>query len=79
LHGKERGGEYINDGKKGGRRRQDAISGKRNIVLDGNSTLGQIYNLRASLTLPVQGAEEPPSYICILARGRRGELVGCSS
>ncbi len=40
--------------RRGGRRRQDAISGKRNIVLDGNSTLGQIYNLRASLTLPVQ-------------------------
>jgi hypothetical protein len=51
LTEKERGGEKVK-ARKGGRRSQDAISGKRNIVLDGNSTLGQIYNLRASLTLP---------------------------
>jgi hypothetical protein len=54
LNGKEREGEKVK-ARRGGRRRQDAISGKRNIVSDGNSTLGQIYNLRASLTLPVQG------------------------
>jgi hypothetical protein len=63
LTGKERGREKVK-ARKGGRRRQDAISGKRNIVLDRNSTLGQIYNLRASLTLPVQGKRSLlPTYV----------------